>query len=193
MALGIATWKIGRIGDQRLKYGPKNIFSLLLSCLCASLLAARHPWSPIFYSGSKLIKIISCSHFQSLRVAVGQGGRQGERQWWWRQLLSNSLLLLFMCIRFWYGPSNWDSRLVFGGKADQWLFRKIRRESWGDARTQLRKIQKQLVPALSLFCHNDIDVTLTFRKIELRTMELLRNFSPNFHPERFTLVELQQH
>ena len=70
----------------------------------------------------------------------------------------------------------------------QWLnFRKI--ENLGAARTQACKMQIQLVPAL--FCHNDMDVTLTFRKSELGVMKLSRNLSPNFHPESSGSVKLQ--
>ena len=49
-------------------------------------------------------------------------------------------------------------------------------------------MQIQLVPAL--FCHNYIDVALTFRKSELGVMNVSRNVLPNLHPKSFTLVEL---
>ena len=67
------------------------------------------------------------------------------------------------------------------------IFRKI--ENLGAAGTQACKMQIQLVPAL--FCHNDMDVTLTFRKSELGVVKLSRNLSPNFHPVSSGSMELQ--
>ena len=67
------------------------------------------------------------------------------------------------------------------------IFRKV--ENLGAAGTQACKMQIQLVPAL--FYHNDMDVTLTFRKSELGVVNLSRNLSPNFHPVSFGSEKLQ--
>ena len=79
----------------------------------------------------------------------------------------------------WYEEKN--------SQPDDLYFRKI--ENLGAARTQACKMQIQLVPAL--FCHNDMDVTLTFRKSELGVVKLSRNLSPNFHPVSSGSVKLQ--
>ena len=66
-------------------------------------------------------------------------------------------------------------------------FRKI--ENLGAVGTQACKMQIQLVPAL--FCHNDMDVTLTFRNSKLGVVNLSRNLSPNFQPVTFGPKKLQ--